>query len=92
MISCADGLVAVMEYSKTRGVKYENAESNAALIASAPQLLINNTRLRGEAKVLRDLLGESLEIILTLEEEADSEWDDLHKLTTAIKAAMGMAP
>ena len=39
MIESQHGLVAVMESSKTRPVTYEKAESNARLIAAAPDLL-----------------------------------------------------
>ena len=39
MIESRHGLIAVMESSKTRPVTYEKAESNALLIAAAPDLL-----------------------------------------------------
>ena len=39
MIASTDGLIAVMECSKTRPVTYEKAEANARLVSAAPDLL-----------------------------------------------------
>ena len=54
MVDSVSGLVAVMESSKTRGVKYENAEANARLIAAAPELLDALQKLRAAAPLFWD--------------------------------------
>ncbi len=46
------------------------------------------TRLRGEAKVLRDLLREAADVLETIDSENDDERDELTALLAAIGGAL----
>lgn len=55
-------------------------------------LTADTARLKGEAKVLRDLLALSLDVLHTIVPESAAEDESLDELTTAITAALKGQP
>jgi chromosome condensin MukBEF complex kleisin-like MukF subunit len=71
----------------------ERLRSWATCYESAPWSLLEDAadelaRLRGEAKVLRDLLREAAGVLETIDSEDDAERDELTALLAAIGGAL----
>jgi len=70
------------------GRSYKEMCANALLCAQAPQMLIDITRLQGEARVMLDLLSEALGILDTIEPESSTEAEYLDAIKDAIRAVL----